>query len=186
LDDEPNKLTREVLEQTGDKKEITIMQESEVGLTSKQLAAKTHEVMNISINTRKLREQYLYPLSNMGIINMIKSTINRNENIYSPVEDSVFSIFDDDKDSRLTIVDSDLWPSKSVLEKEYGIIIEQEDKRGLENCIFQRYKVLDIDGIEISVSELIDKYLSNPEICFKRQNTIITSDNGPTSEDQKK
>jgi hypothetical protein len=90
------------------------MQETEIGLTSKELAAKTYEIMKIPINVRSLRENYLYPLSNLGIINMTKSVINKSENLHSPVEDSVFSMFNDDKDLRLKILDYTLYPSKKL------------------------------------------------------------------------
>jgi hypothetical protein len=52
----------------------------------------------------------------MGVINSTRSVINRSENLYSPVEDSIFSLFDDDSDLRLKILDHRLYPSRKVLE----------------------------------------------------------------------
>src|SRR5919199_4850596 len=43
LPDQPNKVTKEVIDKYGEKQEITIMQETEVGLTSKELAKKTYD-----------------------------------------------------------------------------------------------------------------------------------------------
>jgi hypothetical protein len=119
LPDEPNKLTKEVIDRDGQKQEITVMRENDIGLTSKELAQATHEIMNIPISSEKVREQYVYPLLNMGIINKTKSVINKSENLYSPVEESLFSLFDEDKDFRLKIPDYRLYPTKSLLEQEF-------------------------------------------------------------------
>jgi hypothetical protein len=130
LSDEPNKVTKKIIDRDGVEREIVIMQETEIGLTTKKLAQRTHEIMKIPINVRSLREQFLYPLSNMEIMNMTKSVINKNENLCSPVEDSIFSLFEDDKDLRLKIVDDRLFPTKNVLEGEFRTIVKQDDKGG--------------------------------------------------------
>jgi hypothetical protein len=153
------------------------MQETEIGLTSKELAQKTYEIMNIPISVDGVRKQYLYPLSNMGVINMTRSVINRSENLYSPVEDSVFSLFDDDGDSRLKICDFRLYPNKRIIEEEYRTIVKHDAKEGVENGNFQRYKILDIDGTEMTVHQLIDKYLSNPDTCFVKGYTEFNNKN---------
>ena len=120
-----------------------------------------------------IRKQYLYPLLNMGIINSFKSVINKSENLYSPVEDSIFSIFDNDNDLRLKIMDTsfypDRYPSKNVLEEQFRVIVKHDAKWGGKNDEnFQRYKIQDTDGSELTVEQLIDKYLSDPETCFIR------------------
>jgi hypothetical protein len=33
---------------------------------------------------------------------------------------------------------------------------------------FSRYKLIDTDGNEITVDQLLDKYFSNPELCFAK------------------
>ena len=69
LQDEPNKVIKDIMNSDGEKQQITIMQETEIGLTSKELAQKTYEIMNIPISVDGGPRQYLYPLSNMGVIN---------------------------------------------------------------------------------------------------------------------
>ena len=165
LPDEPNKVTKDIVNSDGIRQQITIMQETDIGLTSK-LAQKTYEIMKIPISVDGVRKQYLYPLTNMGVINSTRSVINRSENLYSPVEDSIFSLFDDDRDLRLKILDHRLYPSRKVLEDEYSIFVKDDAKGGVGNGNFQRYKILDIDATEITVDELIDKYLSDPDTCF--------------------
>ena len=147
------------------------MRENEIGITSKELALKTTEIMREPASADSIRKQYLYPLLNMGIINSFKSVINKSENLYSPVEDSIFSIFDSDNDLRLKITDSafypDRFPSKNVLEEQFRIFVKHDAKWGVKNDEnFQRYKIEDRDGSELTIRQLIDKYLSDPETCF--------------------
>jgi hypothetical protein len=172
LPGQPNKLTKEILNKDGEKEEITIMQENDIGLTSKELAQETYDVMKLPISSEKMREQYLYPLLNMGIINKTRSVINKSENLYSPVEDSIFSLFEEENDFRLKIPDYRLYPSKNVLEEGFRTIVKQAAREGVD----QRYKVLNIDGSEITVDQIIDKYLSNPESCFIRGYTEFNNE----------
>ena len=121
LPDQPRGITKEITNNRGETEEVTIMRENEIGLTSKELAVKTTEIMKQPASADSIRKHYIYPLLNMGIINSSKSVINKSENLYSPVEDSIFSIFDSDNDSdlRLKITDTsfypDRYPSKNVL-----------------------------------------------------------------------
>jgi hypothetical protein len=165
LPSEPNKLTKEVFD-NGEKHEIVVIRENEVGMTTKELVQKSYDIMKISLSGDQVRKQFLYPLANTGIINMTKSVINRNENLCSPVEDSIFSLFDQDNDFRLKILDSRLYPNKTLLEEEFRTIVKHNDSQGVKNSDFQKYKILDVDGSEITVNQLLDKYLSDPESCF--------------------
>ena len=127
--------------------------------------------MRQSASADGIRKQYLYPLLNIGVINSFKSVINKSENLYSPVEDSIFSIFDNDNDLRLKITDSafypDRFPSINVLEEQFRIFVKHDAEWGVKNDeIFQRYKIEDTDGNELAIKQLIDKYLSDPDTCF--------------------
>ena len=57
-------------------------------------------------------------------------------------------------------------PNKEAIEQSYGsrskLLLEHRGKN-----IFDTYRLEDHEGKEITVSELVDKYLSNPELCFK-------------------
>jgi hypothetical protein len=46
------------------------------------------------------------------------------------------------------------------------IPITDDSKEGVKKDDFQRYKIVDVVGTEITVSQLIDKYLSNSDSCF--------------------
>jgi hypothetical protein len=136
LPDQPRRVTKEIINRDREKDEITIMQENEIGITSKELALKTTEKMKQPASADSIRKQYLYPLLNMGIINSFKSVINKSENLYSPVEDSIFSIFDNDNDLRLKIMDTsfypDRYPSKNVLEEQFRVIVKHDAKWGVK------------------------------------------------------
>lgn len=79
-------------------------------------------------------------------------------------EDSIFSLFDQDNDHRLKILDCKLYPTKTLLEEEFRTIVKHDDNQGVD----PKFKIFDIDGSEITVNQLLDKYLSDPESCFTR------------------
>jgi hypothetical protein len=115
----------------------------------------------------------------MGVINMTRSVINRSENLYSPVEDSIFSLFDEDGDLRLKILDYRAYPSGNVLEEEFRTIVKHDAKEGVKNSDIQKYKIVDADGTEITVGHLIDKYLRNTDICFIKGYPEFNEDGNP-------
>jgi hypothetical protein len=184
LPEQPTKLTKEIIDRDGQKQEIVVMQETEIGLTSKELAQKTYDIVKIPLSAEKVREQYLYPLANMGIINKTKSAINRSENLWSPVEDSIFSLFENEHDFRLKITDYRVYPTRNVLEEEFRTIVKQAAKEGVKNGDFQRYKILDTDSTEITINQLIDKYLSDPDTCFMKAYPEFNEDRNTEIEEE--
>ena len=142
---------------------IPIEKENYVGVNYNQLAEKTRNVMRIAKpSSDELHKNYLYPLLNLGFINKTQSVIDRRANIYSPVEETnIFTMFQNSQDFRLRITNPSLFPSRQVLEEHFRRIVKYRHKDGDR----LKYKLVDEKG-EISVEELIDRYLSNPEICF--------------------
>jgi hypothetical protein len=68
-----------------------------------------------------IRERYLKPLCNQGILNEIKSEIDKRAFIYAPVEGfetGISSLFDDDTDPRLIVQHSECYPSVDRLREE--------------------------------------------------------------------
>jgi len=143
---------------------IPIEKENYVGVNYNQLAEKTSDVMHIAKpSSDELHKNYLYPLLNLGFINKTQSVVDRRANIYSPVEETnIFTMFQNSQDFRLRITDPSLFPSRQVLEEHFRRIVKYRHKEGDRS----RYKLVDENGVEISVEELIDKYFNNPEICF--------------------
>ncbi len=113
----------------------TIEKETHVGLTTEEIGQAIHEILEIPVpGIRELRETYLYPLANHGLINYSKSILNRNENIWAPVDEktNVFSLFKSN-DLRLTVKNPAVYPSPNVIEKEYSSIVKQEERGGTQN-----------------------------------------------------
>jgi hypothetical protein len=108
-------------------------------------------------------DNYLRPLNKQGIIDYSKSVLNGKEKLYYPANNN------SDTDNRLS---SSLLPltedcrlilnkpcdEKNVLEESFITIIEQRSNEGVVN---NKYKIIDIDGSEISISELLEKYYFN-------------------------
>lgn len=146
--------------------------EAHVGLTTEDIAQSIHKRLNLPTpGIREVREKYLYPLVNHGLINYERSLLNKNENIWFPVDDKVtaFSLFTGG-DFRLVISDPALYPSKNVLELIFRSFVKQEVECGLEKnkTLLDYYLLVEADGAEISPNELLEKYFSNPESCFKK------------------
>ena len=81
----------------------------------------------------------------------------------------VFTLFPDCdmNDLKLVVKDQDYYPTKNVLEKDYGLMSILTVQQGGSKNIFDIYRLEDHEGNEITISELIDRYLSDPETCFK-------------------
>lgn len=146
-----------------------IEKENHIGLTVEELADKTKEILGFKPSGREIREKYLEPLINQGLINYTKSVIDRRENLYFPADEditSVFSLFAKNDDMKLTITNPTVYPSKKVLEKMLITIVKQNAGDGEDNIA--KYRLQDHHGTIISGPELIEKYLYNPELCFKQ------------------
>lgn len=62
--------------------------ETHIGLTSEQLATETRDILRVNKpSTDEIRESYLYPLLNLGVIEKVSSVIDGRSYIYFPVED---------------------------------------------------------------------------------------------------
>ena len=93
------------------------------------------------------------------------------ENVYFPADKDltkVFSLFTDSEDHRLTISEPAFYPRTYVLEQNFSSFVNYEAEGGLEKNVFRKYRLEDADGTEITVHELVQKYLYNPQVCFKK------------------
>jgi hypothetical protein len=166
---------------------IIIKKEKHVGLTIEQLAEKAKEILGgQKLSSGELRNKYLYPLINQGIIDKVQSEINGSQNIYFPVEEegNIFSIFEDPDNPKLKVSNPDIFPSKSFLKEEFRILSKHNDR---ERVVFEKniscYKLVDIDGSEITVDQLLEKYFDNPEECFVKACKYREEDNNSNNED---
>jgi hypothetical protein len=141
------------------------------GLRAQEIIDRAKETLHTTISSKSIHYKYLIPMAELGLINWAKSEINAREKIYYPSDpDSpkVHSLFPDG-DLRLEITDLAFYPFKENLEQSYGFrskqLLEHKDKKNKD--ISNTYKLVDHEGNEITISELVVRYLSNPELCFK-------------------
>jgi hypothetical protein len=160
LNNKPNQVTRV----TKSGKEYDII-EDRAGLSTQQIIEDIKNSGESSITSDELRKKYLYPLFNHGLIDSVHSKINSRESIYFPVrEEEIHSIFDDDNDPRLTIKNSENWPTPEI--------IEQSLVKPFGSCGFdvgQNYELFfRKEKVSAKFVSMLDVF-SNPEICFKRE-----------------
>ena len=143
---------------------IVIGKESHVGITSGNLARNRNE------SSKKIRDDFLYPLYNCGLVDCIRSDDDLREKLWFPIndQDKAFSLFDNNKDKRLKITNRPFYPIINVLEDFNRNSKIYDAERAIENKknFYEIYRLEDYDGIEITEQELFTKYFSNPEICF--------------------
>ena len=151
-------------------KYVTVSKEKRAGLTTKQIADRIGEKFGgLKLSTKECYEKYLIPLINLGIIDHIESEIRRNQHIYFPVQEDthLFHVFDEKAGLKLKIPSLERFPSKNFLKSQFGILSKSSFLGG---DIFEKnissYKLVDVDGSEITIDQLIEKYFTNPEECF--------------------
>lgn len=152
--------------------ETVVAQEVHLGLTTNELAEKTKEILKIpKPSSDEILKKYLYPLLNQGIIDKEQSQVNKNNNIYFPSDTeqkSIFSLFannpDQSQDLKLKVNDPAFYPSINVLAENLTLL----EKHHANGCIENNkiYRLEDSDGKEITTKQLIERYLSNADLCF--------------------
>jgi hypothetical protein len=170
-----------------------LAKEKRPGLTSEQLSRKTKEVMGgPKLGSEELREKYLYPLINQGLIDKFRSQIDARENIYFPVEEqeqlaelsSSSPFVHDEKDldkMKIVVKDSSIYPDKAFLEEQFRILSKYnaEDPASFEKNI--SYKIIDTDGTDMTLDQLIDRHFTNPQECFSKGYVESREENIPTT-----
>lgn len=149
--------------------EIVIAKENYKGLRVQEIIEGAKEILHLTISAKELYTKYLTPMVELGLINWARSVLKGSEKIYYPADpDSrkVHSLFSDG-DLRLKVTDKSFYPTKEVLEQSYGFSSKLSSKPEGKKNIFDIYRLEDHQGKEITLSEIIDRYLFNPELCFK-------------------
>lgn len=152
------------------------LSENYVSVTSTQLRDKTKEVKGTSISSDDLRHKYIDPLVNQGLIDKARSEIRKSENIYFPVDETgrnIFSLFTNN-DYRLHVNSADAFPCKQATKDSFKITVRNREKyRDNDGDIFEKdildiYRLEDVDGTELTLDQLVNRYFSDPESCFIR------------------
>ena len=119
--------------------------------------------MNSSIPS--IYENYLRPLIKQGLINYERSVLNGKENLYYPVatdedENSLsVSLLPLTEDCRLIL--NKPFDEKNVLEESLGTLSRRRSNVGVVDS--NKYKIIDIDGAELSINRLLEKYFFSKE-----------------------
>jgi hypothetical protein len=111
-----------------DGKPVLIAKERHIGVNTEQLALKTKEVFKgAKPSNKELRDKYLEPLVNLGVLDKVQSEIDRRENIYLPVEDgSLFDIFvDDETNLRIKVLTPEQFPTKNFLKEQFRTFVKR-------------------------------------------------------------
>jgi hypothetical protein len=108
-------------------------------------------------------DNFLRPLNKQGIIDYSRSVLNGKENLYYPANNNSdnenglpSSLFPLTEDCRLIL--SKPFDEKKVLEESLETLLERRRNGG-----GAKYKIVDTDGSEMSLSTVIEKYFSNSE-----------------------
>ena len=148
------------------------------GLRVQEIIDGAKEELHFTISAKEMYNKYLTPMTELGLINWQRSELKGSEKIFMPSDTEasrVHSLFPNPNDPRLEVTDKAFYPSKDVIEQSYGFRSKLSSEHGGKN-IDEIYRLEDHEGNEITLADLIDKYLFNPEICFKwpgRWNPLI-------------
>jgi hypothetical protein len=146
-----------------------IARERYKGLRVQEIIEGAKEVLHFTIGAKEMYNKYLTPMVELSLINWQKSELKGSEKIFMPANidaPKVFSMFPDTTDLKLEVTDNAYYPSKETIEQSYGFRSKLSSEHGGKN-IFDIYRLEDHEGKEITLSELVERYLSNPELCFK-------------------
>ena len=136
-----------------------------VGVTTKELAEKTAEVLKCpKPSTDVIRRKYLDPLVNIGLVNRYDSRLDPRGNVYSPVDEN--TVKNQDKTEKFQVLDPMVLPTKEFLEHSLQRIVAYSEEGPDKLSNGGNRVILDHKDKEISVDELIDRYLSDHDRAF--------------------
>jgi hypothetical protein len=169
LDGKPNEYVNDI--------GIIYERENHVGLTTEQLAMKTKEIMQVrKPSTDEIRESYLVPLINLGLIEKTPSIRDGRQNIYFPVEYSSNNGSSDNgsgnnantNPNKVLVTDPPLYPTKNLIEESFRTLVKYPARGTIFFDQITDYRIEDTDGRKIELDELISRYFGSPEEYFER------------------
>ncbi len=103
-----------------------IAKQSRKGRTVPELIDQTKLKLDFTPSRTEMHNKYLTPMINLGLINWEKKVNKGSEHIYFAVDEDakrVLTLFPDCdiNDLKLVVTDQDYYPTKNVLEKDYGL-----------------------------------------------------------------
>lgn len=152
--------------------------EQRIAVTTQELIEKTKEVMNKTLVSKSLLQEFIYPLLNTGYIDLIRSELDRRAKIYFPafnpssnhdeeknsnlfLFDKKNNLFDDSSNSNINFIKED---DKNQITSKIEEVMRYSSEDG--NLTTLRFADSDIDtdplaeeyDLDKTVEEIVDKY----------------------------
>jgi len=155
-------------------KDKSYLVESRIAVTTEQLAAKHKAVYGKSIITKKVLQTYIYPLTNNGTIDSIKSEISGRSNIYFPInQDENILLFQNEERNillrrfKLKVVNLISKPTKQYIISKINPYLKHSSQSS-KNFSFFNHK-----DENVTVEELAELYYSKFDDYFTVDKALI-------------
>ncbi|MEP0826091.1 MAG: hypothetical protein HRF40_11455 [Nitrososphaera sp.] len=151
------------------KKTNQTIEESRIAVTTEQLKEPTKQYTGRDLSTQQLLERYIYPLHNIGYIDSKDSEINGKAKIYWPILSSgnirLFEKGESNNDAKylkLHLGKNAQFPDKNYLISVIWRTAGHYSDKGYSVAI------LDHDGRQVTIEQLVERYYSHPEDYFHK------------------
>jgi hypothetical protein len=154
-----------------------ILTENRTAVTTRQLIEKTAEIQKKSLSNKDVLENFLNPLLNLNIISNEPSLLDKRANIYYPVKTgnenkNLFDFATSNNIShgfRINIENPAIFPDQTYIMNEISRILKySSDKRN---------RLVDHEGTDRSIHEIVYSYYSNYSECFNIDSRLISNHN---------
>lgn len=143
-----------------------LLTENRIAVTTRDLIEKTAEVEDKRLGSKSILETYINPLINLNVISSEPSVLDGRANIYYPVKSknqnrNLFDFANSNNISgcfRIKVENSIVFPNE--------LYIMHEINRVLNYSSDKRNRLVDHNGIERSVQEIVYRYYTNFDECF--------------------
>ena len=154
-----------------------LLTENRIAVTTRDLIEKTAEVEDKRLRSKSILETYINPLINLNVISSEPSVLDGRANIYYPVKSknqnrNLFDFANSNNISehfRIRVENPIIFPNE--------IYIMHEINRVLNYSSDKSDKLVDHNGIERSVQEVVNHYYTNFDECFRTDNRSGLSHN---------
>jgi hypothetical protein len=157
--------------------------ENRIAVTTRYLVDKTAEIQKKRLSNKEILETFLNPLVNMNIISSEPSVLDGRANIYYPVKTNSKNrnLFDFASSNNISQYFQIKVENPAIYPDE--IYTMNEIHRILKYSSDNRYNLVDHNGIERSIHEIVHIYYSNFGECFSADNYESTPNHNSTGYD---
>jgi hypothetical protein len=147
-----------------------LLTENRIAVTTRDLIEKTAEVENKRLGSKSILETYINPLINLNVISNEPSVLDGRANIYYPVKSKNQNRNIFDYANSINISDCFRIRVENSIAFPNEIYIMHEINRVLNYSSDKRDRLVDHNGIERSVQEIVNRYYTNFDDCFTIDN----------------